>query len=265
MRGIRRREGTDLHQSLALERDDGPLRRRRNRDLAHGPRPVGDLCQYLLLAGCEFGGRGRGCGAKGPQYEPPVQRAPLGIGKIGLKHRDDFRIARSQQRNGRHALRPHIKLAVEPGHDFAVTTEADSLDVDGLDHGAPATHFSTFRAHPWPATSKNTKIRRGAAHVGHDEIAASRKPRSANETRGGTREHRFDRPHRHLLGQRQRAIALHHHQRTLDVERRHGFSHRLDQRRNARDETGIENGGQRPAWRVERRCQFRRQRNRFSR
>ena len=225
------------------------MRRKGQRTLAHQRQRIG-------LALAETGGAGSGVVAEGAHDEVAGIGAGGGLAQGGIEGIEHFRETLADEGDGNGALGADAHRAVHGKAHLAVAAETDGGDVDRRHHGAPAAHRRAVLAHPGAAVDEDAEIGGGAAHVGHDEGFQARQAGGPDKAGGGPRQHRLDGPERHLIGERKRAVALHHHQRAVDAEARHGRPDRLDEIGDARDEAGVEHGGERPARGIEGRRQF---------
>ena len=265
MRGVRRREPAELHQPLALERRDGTLRAKRSGEFAQGLRLRPDELQQLAFARAQLRDRGANTGAERQQHETPVQRtAALDVGQIGREQVQHLRIPRGQQRHRHDALRTDCQLALPRQVNLAVAAQPDGAHVDGPHHGPPAPDLGALFGHPRTAVEQDAQVGRRAADVGQDEALQARQPLRAHQAGRRARQHGLDRAGCHRLGQRQRAVALDDHQRAGDLQLHHGPADGIDQRRDARDQAGVERGGQRTTRGVEGRGQLGRQGDRLA-
>ncbi len=165
---------------------------------------------------------------------------------LALEYRQYPRMFVCQQAQRNHTARPDHQAFAATETNLAVTTQADRIHLDRLDHRPPLADHRAVVAEFGLASAHDGDVGRGAAHVGDDGVRAATERTGTQHAGSGAGQNGADRALERAGDVDQRSIALHHHQRRLDTMLAQRLPHGRNQRRHIRDHARIERHRQRP-------------------
>src|SRR5262249_4263521 len=146
--------------------------------------------------------------AAGTRLEP-VRRALL---TQYLQHPRMLMAEEAQRHESTRTQNDPIAVAM----DLAVSAEAIGAHRDRLDHRLPAGHGRTLAIEDGYTAVEQRDIRRGAAHVDHDDIVLAREMAAADDTGRRPGKDRLDGAGHRKVGRHEGPVALDDHQGRAD-------------------------------------------------
>ena len=144
----------------------------------------------------------------------------------------------------------HQALTAAETH-FAVTPQADRVDLHGFDHRTPMANHRAVKTELGSATAHDRYVGGRAAHIGHDGVLLAAQRASAQHTRRRSRQDGSDRPAQRAFNIDEATVTFDDHQRRVDAARGERAAYRVDQQLHLRHHARVECHRQRAARRAQ--------------